>query len=64
MGEHTEKQFVKTEARHRCTPETKGVGAPPNEEEPSKEAVKSLIQGSSSGSWFTFGQLSGFFFHT
>ena len=46
------------------TPERKGVGVLPNEEEPSKEAVTSLIQGSSSGSLFTFGQLPGFFFHT
>ena len=29
-----------------------------------KEVVKSLMQGSSSGSLLTFGQLSGFFFHT
>ena len=29
MGEHTEKQFVKTEARQRCTPGEKGCGRPP-----------------------------------
>ena len=38
VGEHTEKLFVKTEAGQR-----KGVGVPPNEEECSKGAVKSLI---------------------
>ena len=40
----------------------KDVGVLPNEEEHSKETVKSFIQGGSSG--FTFDQLSGFFFHT
>ena len=43
--------------------ERKGVGIFPNEEECSKEAVKLLIQGSSSGSLLTFGQLSGFSSH-
>jgi len=36
----------------------------PREEERSKEVVKSFIEGSSSGSLFTFGKLSGFFSHT
>ena len=29
VGEHTEKQFVKTETRQRCTPGEKGCGRPP-----------------------------------
>ena len=37
---------------------------PPREEERSKEVVKSFIEGSSSGSLFTFGKLSGYFSHT
>ena len=28
VGEHTEKQFVKTEARQRCIPAEKGCGRP------------------------------------
>ena len=44
--------------------ERKGVAILPNEEERNKEMVKSFIQGSSSGSLFTFAQLSGFFFYT
>ena len=28
VGEHTDKQFVKTEARQRCTPTEKGSGCP------------------------------------
>ena len=42
LGEHTDKQFVKTETRQRCTPDRKGVGVSPSEER-SKEAVKSFI---------------------
>lgn len=44
-------------------PGEKGYGALPNEEECSKEAVKSHISGSPSGSLFTFGQLFHFFSH-
>ena len=51
------------EVRQRCTPGGKGWGVPLSEEEPCKEAVKAFIQGSSSGSLYTLGQLSGFFFH-
>ena len=40
------------------------MGITPKEDKGSKEAVKSFIQGSSSGYLFTFGQLHGFFFHT
>ena len=42
LGERTDKQFVKTEARQRCTLERKGVGISPSGER-SKEAVKSFI---------------------
>ena len=45
MGEHTEKQLVQLRQKQGRDghPERKGVGIPPNKEEPSKEAVKSLI---------------------
>ena len=43
---------------------SKHVSVLPSDEEYSKEMVKSRIEGSSSRSLFTFGQLSGFFFHT
>ena len=43
VGEHREKWFVKTEARHRCTPGEKACGHRPSEEEHSKEVVKSFI---------------------
>ena len=42
LGEPTDKQFVKTKARQRGTPERKGVDVSPSEER-SKEAVKSFI---------------------
>ena len=66
VGEHRETLFVYLRQKQgRDTHlERKGVGVLPNEEERNNEAVKSFIQGSSSGSLFTFGQLSGFFFHT
>ena len=66
VGEHTGKQFVQLRQKQGrdAHPERKGVGVLPNKEERSKEAVKSLIQGSSSGSLFTSGQLSGFFLRT
>ena len=44
--------------------ERNGVGFPPSQEECSKEAFKSFIEDSSSGSLSTFSQLSGFFSHT
>ena len=45
VGEHTEKQLVQLRQKQGRDghPERKGVGIPPNKEEPSKEAVKSLI---------------------
>lgn len=52
------------EVRQRCTPRGKGWGVPLSAEEHCKEAVKAFIQGCSSGSLFSLGQLSGFFFHT
>ena len=42
----------------------KGCERPGNEEEHSKELVKSFIWDSSFGFLFTLGQLSGVFFHT
>ena len=65
MWESTEKQFiyVRQKQGRNTHPERKGMGILSNEEEHSKEAVTSLIQGSSSGSLFTFGQLSCFFSH-
>ena len=43
MGEHTERVcLIKTEARERFTPGEQGCGCL-NEEEHSKEAVKSLV---------------------
>ena len=53
-----ETQFVKTEARQRCTPGEKGHGCPlhtlRSEEEHRKEAVKLFIQVSSSGPLSSF----------
>ena len=45
MGEHTEKQFVclRQKQGRDAHPESKGVGVLPNEEERSKEVVKSFI---------------------
>ena len=43
MGEHTEKQLAKTEARPRRTPGEKGCGWSPRKEELRKEAVKLFI---------------------
>ena len=43
VGKHTEKQFVKTEARQRHTPKGKGCQRPPNEEACIKEAIKSFM---------------------
>ena len=57
MGKHREKWLVKIEAQQR-----KGVGVPPSEEEESKEMVKSLIWGSSSGSLFSFRLIIRFLF--
>ena len=56
--------LVEIAGRQRCRPREKGCGCPPSEEESSKQAVNSFIYVSSSGSLFTFSQLSGFFFHT
>ena len=52
-----EKWLVKIEAQQR-----KGVGIPSSEEEQSKEMVKSLIWGSSSGSLFSFRLIIRFLF--
>lgn len=57
MGKHREKWLVKIEAQQR-----KGVGVPPSEEGQSKEMVKSLIWGSSSGSLFSFRLIIRFLF--
>ena len=54
--------LVKTEARQRCTPGEKGCGWPPHEEEHSKEAVKSLVQVSSSGSFSSIRPIIWFLF--
>ena len=66
VGEHKEKKFVQMRQKQDrdAQLERKGVGFPPSQEECSKEAFKSFIQDISSGSLFTFDQLSGFFFHT
>ena len=61
VGKHTEKQFVKTEARQRRTPGAKRVQAPPSEEEPHKDAVKSFIYLSSSPSLTSFRPIIWFF---
>ena len=55
---------VKIEEDRDAHLERKGVGFPPSQEECSKEAFKSFIEDSSSGSLSTFSQLSGFFSHT
>ena len=61
-----EKQFVKTEARQRCTPGEKGYGCPlhtlRSEEEHRKEAVKVFIQVSSSGPLSSFRPISWLLF--
>ena len=67
MWESTQRNYlVKTEARQRYTPDTyserKSVCVLLNEQECPREVFKSLIEGSSSGSLFTFDQLSYFFF--
>ena len=65
MGEQAEKQFAYFRQKQgRNIHRRASLQAAPKEEEPSKEVVKSFIYSSSSGSLFTFGQLSGFFFHT
>ena len=43
VGEHREKWFVKTEARHRCTWGEEGCGPSPSEEAHRKEPVMSFI---------------------
>ena len=65
-GEHTEEPPVQLrQKRSRVTHlERKSVGVSPHEKEPCKEVGKPFILGSSSTSLLTFGQLSGFFFHT
>ena len=65
MGGNTGRQFHLRQKQNRDSrPKRKGAGILLSEEERSEEAVKSFIQVSSSGSLFTFSQLSGLFAHT
>lgn len=64
MGEHREKQFTYLRQRQGRNTylERKGMGIFPNEEEHSKEVTNHLSRSNYSGSLFSSGQISHFFF--